>query len=166
MSTSPIQVDDEGNVRLSELPKQENFPDYDYDEFFEVFKMGLSDRQEEIKDTKYDYLSELWQNYQKLTGKQQKALPLILTGENMRDIAKKCEIHEATLYRWFQIDLFNQVLERWRKEIFKSNQIKLNKLADKAIDRLADIFDNPKGYDDRTLDNALSLVMRANGMVN
>lgn len=111
-----------------------------------------------IKKFSYFQRNEaLWENYDRLSPNQQKAITLLVGGVNIRDTAKECNINEATLYRWLQIDIFTKTLKLWQKNLLIEADIKLKSLVSKALERLEFVLDNPSKFESRDYLKAIEL---------
>lgn len=107
--------------------------------------------------TQYQHREKLWQNYDRLTPNQQKALQLLVTGNSVRDTARECKINEATLYRWLQLDIFIDVFRLWREKLLIEADSKINRVINKALEKLEFILDNPSKFDSRDYLKAIEI---------
>lgn len=68
-----------------------------------------------------------------LSGKQLKAIPLILSARNIREGCKKAHINRDTFYSWMKEPTFKNEFENQRKEIISAALDELRGLAGEAV---------------------------------
>lgn len=119
-----------------------------------------------FKDSEYHLNEELWENYQRLTPVQQKVLTLLITGENINQIATKCNIERSTIYRWLQIDLFVHCLKLWQKNILVETDLIVKKIVDKGLEKLDFVLENPTRFESKDYLKAIELSLGLMGLKN
>lgn len=151
----------EGKINFKPLPEKKAR----YDKQGNLINKGEADNYYQVRDknkllkecTKFDTYGNLWENFDRLSPNQQKALQLLISGHNIRDTARKCETSEATLYRWLQLDIFNYTLKAWQKRLFIEADLKINSVIHKALNQLEFVLDNPTKFDSRDYLKAIEL---------
>ncbi|BAQ64598.1 helix-turn-helix domain-containing protein [Geminocystis sp. NIES-3709] len=129
------------------------------DEKYKEYK-AVIDRNEKLKKiSRYQKKEELWENMDRLSPNQQKALTLMVSGVNINQIATECNIERSTIYRWLQLDIFTKTLKLWQKQLFIEADTKLNNLVSKALDRLEYILDNPSKFDGKDYLRSIELCL-------
>jgi hypothetical protein len=111
------------------------------------------------KFSEYQHSEALWENFNRLTTNQQKAITLMVTGVTMKEIANQCNVNEVTIYRWMQIDIFTKTLRLWQKELFIEADLKIKSLVSKALNRLEFILDNPTKFEGRDYVRSIELCL-------
>lgn len=87
-------------------------------------------------------MNDFVDNFKKLTDKQQKAISLLLAGENNKTVASKIGVDENTIYRWRNSPNFNQILTDMKLQALQSIETKLQNLGNKALNQLLYILEN------------------------
>lgn len=162
--------DGEGNLVFPQIPEYKEESDCDGNitnlkEFREYHK--VIDRIDDlIKFSKYQNNELLWQNYQRLSLMQQKVLALLITGENINQIATKCNIERSTIYRWLQLDIFIKCLKLWQKNLLIEADYKVKKVVDKGLEKLDFVLDNPHKFEGKDYLKAIELSLGLLGKNN
>jgi septum formation inhibitor MinC len=76
------------------------------------------------------------------TIKKDAAILALLTAPNQTEAAKQAGIGEATLYRWLQLDDFQQALKEARRQAVGVAMGRLQQAATAAVDVLKDVAEN------------------------
>jgi transposase-like protein len=109
------------------------------------------------KYSEYQYGEALWRNFDLLSPVQQKAVRLLVSGHNMRDTARECNINEATLYRWLQLNIFAETIKLWQQRLLIETDNKLKSIVSKALERLEYVLDNPQKFEGREYLRAIEI---------
>ncbi|BAQ63228.1 hypothetical protein GM3708_3634 (plasmid) [Geminocystis sp. NIES-3708] len=151
----------EGKLNFNLLPEFK--PRYDKDGFLinknEAKPYYEAEEKNEllVKFTEYQHQDKLWENYDRLSPLQQKAIQLLISGHNINHIATECNIERSTIYRWLQLDIFTNTLKLWQKKLLIEADIKIKSIVDKALDKLEFILDNPSKFDSRDYLKAIEI---------
>ena len=94
-------------------------------------------------NTEFNNFQTLWDNYQQLKPIQQRALGLLISGENISSTAKELEINRQAIYEWLQDELFNKVYELWQRKLMVETYQKQKELYEKALRGLDALLSNP-----------------------
>ncbi|MCA1011388.1 hypothetical protein [Halobacillus halophilus] len=84
------------------------------------------------------------QNGEKLNKKQELAVMAIITEPTMQKAADKAGITTSTLYRWQQLDSFQEQLHQMKKETVSQATARLRQSMTIAVDTLTEMASNPK----------------------
>ena len=87
-------------------------------------------------------MTDFVDNFKKLNDNQQKALPLLLMGENNKNVANKLGVDENTIYRWRNDPNFKNILNEMRRQSLESIERQLHSLGSKAITELTFLLEN------------------------
>lgn len=87
-------------------------------------------------------MTDFVDDFKKLSDNQQKAIPLILTGETNKSVAKKLGVDENTVYRWRNSEPFKNLLISMRMQIIEDIDLKLNNLGNMALNKLEYLLEN------------------------
>jgi hypothetical protein len=151
----------EGSIMFSALPDYKAVTDKNgfivNIEEFKEYNTAKNKNEYLAKFSSYQDREQLWENFERLTPNQQKALNLFISGNSLKDIAIKCNVNEVTLYRWLQLDIFVKTLKLWQKNLLFDADLKLKKIVDKGIEKLEFILDNPQKFNSRDYLKAIEL---------
>ncbi|MCP3031942.1 hypothetical protein LF817_11355 [Halobacillus sp. A1] len=81
---------------------------------------------------------------EKLNKKQELAVMAIITESTMQKAADKAGITTSTLYRWQQLDSFQERLHRMKQETVSQATARLRQGMTIAVDTLMEMAQNPK----------------------
>lgn len=84
------------------------------------------------------------QNGEKLTKKQELAVMSIITEPSMKKASEKAGVSQSTLYRWLQLDSFQDQLKRMKHEAVSQATARLRHGMTIAVDALMQMASNPK----------------------
>jgi hypothetical protein len=165
MKLKRINLDSDGNVVLSEIPEyqEDNFDEDgspDDEQYWQKRLTAFDEQKEMIELTKFSYDQELWQNYQKLTIQQQKALTQIISGKTIRDSARECKVNEATVYRWLQQGNFYTCLKKWQEKLMFEADSRIKKVIFKALDKLEFVLDNHEKFEGKDYLKAIEVSLK------
>ncbi|WPF90491.1 helix-turn-helix domain-containing protein (plasmid) [Cyanobacterium aponinum AL20118] len=149
--------------KLIKLPLPDFEPKYDQDGYLinrDEAKPYYKAREKNellVKFTEYQHKEKLWENYGRLSPIQQKVLTLLVTGHNINHIATECNIERSTIYRWLQLDIFTKTLKLWQKTLLIEADSKINRVINKALEKLEFVLDNPQKFDSKDYLKAIEI---------
>ncbi len=71
-----------------------------------------------------------------LSGRQIKAIPIILQADNYSEAARQIGVKRESIYRWLKDEQFKEELNIARRRMVKDSFLKIQRAANDAIDRL------------------------------
>jgi len=81
-------------------------------------------------------------SHKKLSAKQEKAIALIISGEENLETIKQLRISETTFYRWCNSEVFQYRLQQETKKLKNAALGKMQRLVDKSVNRLEVLLDS------------------------
>jgi predicted DNA-binding protein YlxM (UPF0122 family) len=151
----------EGSILFSALPNYTAVTDkngfiVNKDEF-RKYHLAKDKNEYLVRFSSYQDKEQLWENFERLSPNQQKALHLFISGNSLKDIADKCKVNDSTIYRWLQLDIFIQCLKLWQKNLLFEADYKIKKVVEKGLEKLEFILDNPDKFEGKDYLKAIEL---------
>ncbi|WP_257349060.1 hypothetical protein [Pseudalkalibacillus decolorationis] len=80
----------------------------------------------------------------KLSRKQEIAVMALLTEPTIKQAAEKVQVNEATLYRWLQLEGFQDMYKNAKRQAVEQATARLQQSSTLAVNTLNDVMSNPK----------------------